>query len=76
MPTPPLCRPQGEAALWEMFEDSDCPSLDNAAVAETEDLSVCKKAIEKGQLKGKGIGCFVMKGGYAYEHVTPSHVST
>ena len=30
---------------------------------ETEDINVCKKACEKGQLKGKGIGCFVMKNG-------------
>jgi len=39
------------------------PSLENAAVAETEDINVCKKACEKGQLKGKGIGCFVQKNG-------------
>ena len=57
--------PFGEAEedLWEMFEDSDTPSLENAAVAETEDLNVCKKAVAKGQLKGKGIGCFVQRGG-------------
>merc|ERR1719353_1649904 len=52
-----------EKELWDLYEDSDCPSLENAAVAETEDINVCKKAIEKGQLKGKGIGCFVQKGG-------------
>ncbi len=52
-----------EASLWEMYENSDCPSLENAAVAETEDLNVCKKAVSKGQLKGKGIGCFVCKNG-------------
>merc|ERR1719331_3112949 len=56
-------REDGDAALWEMFDDTDCPSLDNAAVAETEDLNVCKKAVSKGQLKGKGIGCFVQKNG-------------
>merc|ERR1719298_24464 len=56
-------REEGDAALWEMFDDSDCPSLENAAVAETEDLAVCKKAVAKGQLKGKGIGCFVQRGG-------------
>merc|ERR1719502_1816445 len=50
-------------ALWEMYENADCPSLENAAVAETEDLGVCKKAVAKGQLKGKGIGCFVQRGG-------------
>ena len=53
----------GESAEWEMFENADCPSLENAAVAETEDLAVCKKAVSKGQLKGKGIGCFVCRGG-------------
>ena len=56
-------REDNDDAGWEMFEDSDCPSLDNAAVAETEDLNVCKKAVAKGQLKGKGIGCFVQRGG-------------
>jgi len=56
-------RENDDAALWEMFEDADCPSLENAAVAETEDLNVCKKAVAKGQLKGKGIGCFVQRGG-------------
>jgi len=56
-------REEGDAALWEMYDDADCPSLDNAAVAETEDLNVCKKAVAKGQLKGKGIGCFVQRGG-------------
>jgi len=52
-----------EDAGWTMFEDCDTPSLENAAVAETEDLNVCKKAVAKGQLKGKGIGCFVQRGG-------------
>jgi len=54
---------EDEAIMWEMYEDSDVPSLENAAVAETEDLNVCKKAVAKGQLKGKGIGCFVQRGG-------------
>jgi len=56
-------RDDANAADWEMFENADVPSLDNAAVAETEDLEVCKKAVAKGQLKGKGIGCFVQRGG-------------
>merc|ERR1719498_2280465 len=47
--------------LWEMFDDCDTPSLENAAVAETEDLNVCKKSVAKGQLKGNG--CFVQRGG-------------
>ncbi|EOD07084.1 hypothetical protein EMIHUDRAFT_198360 [Emiliania huxleyi CCMP1516] len=51
----------GEA--WTLYDDHDCPSIENAAVAETEDLKVCKKAVEGGQLKGKGIGAFVQKGG-------------
>jgi len=52
-----------ESSLWDLYEDCDTPSLENAAVAETEDIKICKKAIEKGQLKGKGIGCFVQRGG-------------
>merc|ERR1719316_1208103 len=51
------------AQEWTLLEDSDCPSLENAATAETEDPKVCKKACESGQLKGKNIGCFVQKGG-------------
>merc|ERR1719409_2137312 len=58
----PLAESNDES-LWDQFENCDCPSLDNAAVAETEDLNVCKKAVSKGQLKGKGIGCFVQRGG-------------
>uniref|UniRef100_A0A7S0L9W5 J domain-containing protein n=1 Tax=Coccolithus braarudii TaxID=221442 RepID=A0A7S0L9W5_9EUKA len=52
-----------EKTSWQLFDDCDTPSLENAAVAETDDLKVCKKAVDSGQLKGKGIGCFVMKGG-------------
>ena len=48
-----------EEADWDLFDDCDCPSLENAAVAETDDVTACKKACEKGQLKGKGIGAFV-----------------
>mmetsp|Transcript_26292 Transcript_26292/g.43629 ORF Transcript_26292/g.43629 Transcript_26292/m.43629 type:complete len:506 (+) Transcript_26292:55-1572(+) len=54
---------EDEKQNWVQYDDFDTPSLDNAAVAETEDLKVCKKACESGQLKGKGIGCFVQKGG-------------
>lgn len=62
---PVTYNPFGEEASadWDMFDDCDVPSLENAAVAETEDLNVCKKACSSGQLKGKGIGCFVQKGG-------------
>ena len=52
-----------EGADWDLFDDCDCPSLENAAVAETDDVTACKKACEKGQLKGKGIGAFVQRGG-------------
>merc|ERR1719271_2313359 len=52
-----------EESEWTLHDDCDVPSLENAAVAETEDINVCKKACEKGQLKGKGIGCFVQRGG-------------
>jgi len=51
------------AQSWDMYPDSDVPSLDDAAVAETTDMKACKGACEKGQLKGKGIGCFVQRGG-------------
>jgi DnaJ family protein A protein 2 len=54
---------EDERSNWTLYDDCDVPSLENAAVAETEDLKVCKKACESGQLKGKGIGCFVQKGG-------------
>ena len=40
-----------EEADWDLFDDCDCPSLENAAVAETDDVTACKKACEKGQLK-------------------------
>lgn len=56
-------REEDDSSLWDLYEDCDTPSLENAAVAETEDIKICKKAIEKGQLKGKGIGCFVQRGG-------------
>ena len=42
-----------ETSAWTLHEDCDVPSLENAAVAETEDLNVCKKACEKGQLKDR-----------------------
>mmetsp|Transcript_50581 Transcript_50581/g.109702 ORF Transcript_50581/g.109702 Transcript_50581/m.109702 type:complete len:502 (+) Transcript_50581:75-1580(+) len=54
---------EDEKSAWTLFEDADCPGLEDAAAAETEDLKVCKKACESGQLRGKGIGCFVQKGG-------------
>lgn len=46
---------------WEVFEDSDCPSIDDIAAAETTDVDTLKKACET-QLKRKGIdvGAFVV----------------
>merc|ERR1719162_1910434 len=52
---------------WEIFEDHDCPSLENVAQADTTDVDTLKKACET-QLKRKGIdvGCFVVDGRRAY----------
>eukprot|EP00929_Paragymnodinium_shiwhaense_P005536 TRINITY_DN1076_c0_g1_i1.p1 TRINITY_DN1076_c0_g1~~TRINITY_DN1076_c0_g1_i1.p1 ORF type:complete len:513 (-),score=204.13 TRINITY_DN1076_c0_g1_i1:373-1911(-) len=51
---------------WEEFQDSDCPSIDHVAQAETADIDTLKKACET-QLKRKGIdvGCFVVSGSRA-----------
>jgi len=56
-------REEEETSAWEVHEDCDVPNIENAAVAETEDLKICKKACDKGQLKGKGIGAFVQRNG-------------
>merc|ERR1711988_1349278 len=52
---------------WEVIEDSDCPSIDNVAQADTTDVDTLKKACET-QLKRKGIdvGVFVVDGSRAY----------
>jgi DnaJ-class molecular chaperone len=52
---------------WEVFEDSDCPSLGNVAQGDTTDVDTLKKAVET-QLKRKGIdvGVFVVDGQRAY----------
>merc|ERR1719195_1004690 len=52
---------------WEVHEDSDCPSLDNVAQADTTDINTLKKACET-QLKHKGIdvGVFVVDGQRSY----------
>merc|ERR1712187_133458 len=52
---------------WEIIEDSDCPSIDNVAQADTTDIATLKKACET-QLKRKGIdvGVFVVDGRRAY----------
>merc|ERR1712217_682017 len=52
---------------WEIHEDSDCPSIDNVAQADTTDIDTLKKACET-QLKRKGIdvGVFVVDSQRAY----------
>jgi len=47
---------------WEVMEGYDC-SLDDMAQADSADLDMLKKAVTKGQLRGKGIGCFVVSNG-------------
>ena len=47
---------------WEVLENTDC-DLDDMAQADSADVDMLKKAVSKGQLKGKGIGCFVVSGG-------------
>merc|ERR1711998_246388 len=55
---------QGEDAggAWETLEGYDC-ELDDMAQADSTDLDMLKKAVSKGQLKGKGICCFVVQDG-------------
>merc|ERR1719261_1566346 len=52
---------------WDVIEDSDCPSIDNVARAETTDVDTLKKACET-QLKRKGIdvAVFVVDSNGAY----------
>merc|ERR1719443_2703850 len=52
---------------WEVIENSDCPSIENVAQADTTDIDTLKKACET-QLKRKGIdvGCFVVDNNRAY----------
>jgi len=52
---------------WEVLEDSDCPSIENVAQADTTDIDTLKKACDT-QLKRKGIdvGVFVVDGSRAY----------
>mmetsp|Transcript_82483 Transcript_82483/g.197905 ORF Transcript_82483/g.197905 Transcript_82483/m.197905 type:complete len:515 (+) Transcript_82483:99-1643(+) len=58
---------QEQKTEWEIIEDSDCPSVENVAQADTTDIDTLKKACET-QLKRKGIdvGCFVVDGQRAY----------
>lgn len=49
-------------AGWETLENTGC-DLDDMAQADSADLDMLKNAVSKGQLKGKGIGCFVIQDG-------------
>jgi len=49
-------REEDESSLWDLYEDCDTPSLENAAVAETEDIKICKKVcISSPSMVGQGI---------------------
>merc|ERR1719409_1917586 len=59
----PLANKDEDADMgWEVLEGCDC-ELDDMAQADSNDVDMLKKAVSKGQLKGKGIGCFVVSGG-------------
>merc|ERR1719464_1226863 len=62
----PLAKDESKTE-WEVMEDTDCPSIDNVAQADTTDIDTLKKACET-QLKRKGIdvGVFVVDGSRAY----------
>lgn len=48
---------------WQVFENADCPDVDDIAQADSADIDMLKKAVSKGQLKGKDIGAFVIQNG-------------
>merc|ERR1712159_597937 len=58
----PFAKGGADDIEWEVLEDTDC-DLDDMAQAQTDDIDALKQAVAKGQLKGKGIGCFVMSDG-------------
>merc|ERR1712100_707391 len=58
----PFAKDGADDIEWEVIEDADC-DLDDMAQAQTDDVDALKQAVSKGQLKGKGIGCFVMTDG-------------
>jgi len=62
----PLSEEDGKME-WDVFEDCDCPSIDNVAQAELTEPDTLKKACET-QLKRKGIdvGVFVVDSRQAY----------
>jgi len=53
---------ESEEGEWETIKDTDV-TLEDVAKAETTDVDALKQACSKGQLKGKGIGCFVTSNG-------------
>lgn len=53
---------EADEAGWEVLDGYDC-DLEDMAQADSNDVDMLKKAVSKGQLKGKGIGCFVVNGG-------------
>jgi DnaJ family protein A protein 2 len=60
--TPVLYDPfaaESEDVEWEVRENTDC-QLEDVARAETTDVDMLKQACSKGQLKGKGIGAFIV----------------
>merc|ERR1711988_605847 len=58
----PFANADDDGAAWETLEGYDC-ELDDMAQADSTDLDMLKKAVSKGQLKGKGICCFVIQDG-------------
>merc|ERR1719335_1078657 len=63
----PLAEDDENKMEWDVIEDSDCPSIENVARAETTDVDTLKKACET-QLKRKGIdvAVFVVDSNGAY----------
>eukprot|EP00658_Telonema_sp_P-2_P015328 TRINITY_DN1588_c0_g1_i5.p1 TRINITY_DN1588_c0_g1~~TRINITY_DN1588_c0_g1_i5.p1 ORF type:complete len:238 (+),score=68.10 TRINITY_DN1588_c0_g1_i5:208-921(+) len=53
-----------EDAQWEVMENMDV-TLEDVARAESTDVDALKKAVSKGQLRGKDIGCFITYNGTA-----------
>jgi len=62
----PFKADEGTKIEWECREDVDLsPDVESVARADTDEADVCKKAVERGQLKGKNIGAFVIANGRA-----------
>lgn len=59
----PFSHPE-EPQEWEAIPDTGC-SLPDAARASSADPDVLKEALSRGQLQGRGIGCFVVQDGAA-----------